>query len=143
MPDIDPDYVMSPDPEREAQLNIAAWDGLNASDLVPIAALLRSEFEIDVTMREAIADAIEGKSPVCQIAAKRKRRGNPGRYEKGQRLDAEIAAFVRKLMTEPGSFEGAIEEAVQHFKRSRSTITAAMQRNKQWREALTKNRKTS
>jgi hypothetical protein len=143
MPDIDPDYVMSPDPEHEAELHINAWDGLTAADLAPLAALLRSEFEIEETLREAIADAIEGKSPVCQIAAKRKRRGNPGPDEKGQRLDAEIAAFVRKLMTEPGSFEGAIEEAVQHFKRSRSTIIASMQRNKKWREALIKKRKTS
>jgi hypothetical protein len=59
--------------EEEGELNAAAWSGLNAADLRPVAALLRSPYPLDEHLASALADAIEakekGKSP-CRILAK-------------------------------------------------------------------------
>lgn len=136
MHDEDPDYVMSPDPEREAWLHIAAWDGLKTADLDPLAALLRSEFEIEATLREAIADAIEGKSPSCQMEAKRTRRGNPGDEDATRKRHGRIAAFVRERANGKGEFEAAIAEAMNHFKLGRTTVTSALQKDDAYRETL-------
>lgn len=136
MHELDPDYVVSADPAREAELHIAAWDGLKASDLAPIACLLRSEFEIETTLRGAIADAIEGKSSACQIAAKRKRRGNPGDEEARRRRDGRIAAFVRERITKRGEYKRAVHAAEEHFMLGHSTIFEALRRDKAYRKTL-------
>lgn len=136
MHDLDPDYAMSSDPDREAQLHIAAWEGLKAADLTPLSILFRSEFEIEETLRGAIAEAFEGKSPTCRIVAKRTRRGNPGDEEARRLRDGHIAAFVRHRTRKRGEYKRAVHAAEQHFNLKRSTIFEALRRDNAYRKAL-------
>ena len=114
---------------REGDLNSESWRGLRSANLAPLAALLRSEFEIEGKLRSAIADAIEKKSEACRIEAVRSRRGTPVEVEAATRWrDLRIDAFVRTQAKLGGAKDAAVYEAEQKFRLSRTAIFDACKR---------------
>lgn len=137
MDDTDPDYEVSPDPDREAELHGKSWRGLRSADLAPLATLLRSEFEIEATLRSAVADAIEGKSAACRIEGKRMAKGKPieDSWVTDWR-DLRLDAFVREKSREFRSKEAAIADAKQKFGLGRSAIFESCNRATALREEI-------
>lgn len=129
MDDLEPEYEMSKDPYLEAELHIEAWRGLKSADLAPLAALMRSEFEIEATLRIAIADAIEGESAACRIEGKHLTQGKPiDDPSASDSRDLRIQAFVRAYSKKYGSKEAAVAAAKEKFGIGRSAIFAACKR---------------
>lgn len=136
-------YDMSLDPDREAELHIRVWMGLRSADLTPLATLLRSEFEIEATLRSAIADALEGEGAACRIEAKRKQRGKPVEDESAaMRRDLQIEAFVRHRSLGPRQKKAAIADACAHFNVGRGGIFEARKRTNALRASLPERLKT-
>ena len=137
MDDLDPNYEVSRDPDLEAELHSKAWRGLQSANLGPLAALLRSEFEIEATLRFAIADAIDGKSAACRIEGKHLTQGKPidDPWASGWR-DLRIEAFARAYSEKYDSKEAAVAAAKEKFDLGRSAIFAACKRAVALREAL-------
>lgn len=139
MDDLDTSYEVSRDPDREAELHSKAWEGLRSANLTPLAELLRSEFEIETTLRATIADAIEGESKVCQIAAKYTRRGKPAKDEGASNWrDLQIEFYVRQRSRSRGQTESAHLFAMDHFGIAMSSIAEAVRRARLLREAMPK-----
>lgn len=120
------------DPEREATLHIRAWNGLEDGNLAPLAELLRSGFALNEQLALNLADAIEGKSPLCRITAQRARSGRPRSRDQTARNSA-IAFFVA-VRTKPGQFEAAVSEAMAHFGIERTAVTDAIRAARKYRE---------
>lgn len=127
---------ISSNPEREAELHIAAVEGIERADLTPLVELLRSEFQLNEFIGLDIADAIEGKHSSCKILAKHARRGKPsGDLQLKQRRDAQILAFIEARNGE-GYYESSLREAMSHFSLNRTSITNAVRRAKERRAWL-------
>lgn len=134
--DPDEDPVMSSNPALEAELVRNVFDGLRSADLKPLSRLLRSDFELQDTLREALADAIDGTSGALRIEAQRARPGRPVDEEGLVDRAGLIAAFVEGRRTRPGEKEAAIVEAMQHFDIGRTAVHEAIARNRRFRERL-------
>ena len=127
-------YAVSADPDREADLHIAAWEGLAVADLQPLADLLRSDFEFDKNLANDIADAIEGRSVLCHIGAKRSRAGRPAEAAGAlTRRNAELLKFIEERS---GKLEAVIQEACDHFELGRAAVFKALHDARKYREKI-------
>lgn len=132
----DPDPVMSSVPAHEAELLIEAFEGLEGANLEPLSRLLRSDFDIQHTLREALADAIDGTSIHLRIEARRAQSGRPVDRDRLRERDGVIAGFVASSKRRLGKKEAAIAEAMQQFDLGRAAVHEAIRRHRDRMERL-------
>lgn len=120
------------EPEEWEHLNFEAFLALGlarASIIDPIVTLLRSDAPINPIVRNAIADAFEGKRPggAPQFVVKGTGRGaHIGLSHNHFRRDVAIARYVSELRAGGARAGDAIRKASDKFRMSEKTCEAAV-----------------
>ena len=101
------------------------WDSARAQRT--LAQMFRSRtVTVDGELCRLLADAVDpgGKGPV-QLSLKRRKRGRPQKIN-----DYDIAVYVREKRKSGWDYTPAVEEAMDEFKLSHGTVTAAVKKFK-------------
>ncbi|WP_277968210.1 hypothetical protein [Sphingomonas echinoides] len=130
--------------DDEEALNLRAYlamSRINAHAERRLAELLRSEVPIHRIVRDALADAIEGKNAKDRVTLKvvEKTAGPLGGSAESRHKfhrDMEIVRFITERMTGPArtTRERALEEAASRFHESEATCDKALGKGTKFRQ---------
>lgn len=124
---------------EELAMYNAASTGLANGDLMPVAEYLRSDFEINSSIRSLLADAIEGKGDFKPLKLLHRKgwRSEVSRERRARRdmaigafIEAEIRAFGR------GVFASAVKSAAKQFRVSEGQVKASLRVFRRERETM-------
>lgn len=120
---------------------VAARAGLWSGDLQPLAAYLRSSFDIHGMVRREIVKAIDGgPGQFFHLELRKERKPGPGNPMATMRKtfrDLEIYAYVAEKSEAEPQMESVYAAAQSDFGLKRSSVMAAIKRAKEkWGESL-------
>ena len=106
-------------PESQKDFAGEVWRGLHDGNLAPLAAYLRAGHQLDKTLADDLASAIDGKD-VAGVRIKASRpRGKPKMSASidAHRFRMEVGLYIERRIRElgPSGYEAAIADARAHY----------------------------